>query len=239
MIEGQAVMGYRLSLAAVVAAALFAVAWVLCDQVADLGVGGSSVAAGIIAIVVFGLTAKVTHPERPRVQNSRSPDVMTDAPAFWISMPPSDVPVGPAAQAGTRGRLQEQPGPTGQPAPHSGDMPVKNRTVLTRDIQFIVDDAGMQVRGKRRSPAGDVWEERLRIGWSEVTGLGFSIGSHDSVPALYAFRAIGKPHYVADSRVLGHSQWTRLGELIAGATSGRVTLDVASRDDFLSIWPDW
>src|SRR5690242_10155312 len=107
-------MGYRLSLAAVAAAALFAVAWVLCDQVADLGVGGSSVAAGILAIVVFGLTAKVTRPERPRVQNFRSPDAMTDGPAFWISMRPRDVPVGPAAQAGTRGGLQEQPGPAGQ-----------------------------------------------------------------------------------------------------------------------------
>jgi hypothetical protein len=39
-------VGYRLSLAAVVAAALFAVAWVLCDQLAGLGVDGSSAAAG-------------------------------------------------------------------------------------------------------------------------------------------------------------------------------------------------
>lgn len=224
-------MGYRLSLDAVAAAALFAVAWVLCDQLAGLGVGGSSAAAGVLAVVVFGLTAKVTRPERPRVQNFRSPHAMTDGPAFWITMRPRDVAVGPAAQAGARGGLQEQSGPTGQSAPQSGDMPVRDRTVLTHDIQFIVNDAGMQVRGKRRSPAGDVWEERLRIGWSEVTALGFSIGSHDSVPALYAFRAVGKPHYVADSRVLGRSQWTRLGELIAGATSGRVTLDVASPVD--------
>ena len=60
--RGLAVMGYRLSLAAVVAAALFAVAWVLCDQLADLGVGGSSAAAGVLAIVVFGLMARVTRP---------------------------------------------------------------------------------------------------------------------------------------------------------------------------------
>jgi hypothetical protein len=232
-------MGYGLRLAAVAAAALFAVAWVLCDQLSGLGVGGSSAAAGILAVVAFGLTAKVTRPERPRVQRFRSPHAMTDGPAFRISMRPRDVPVGPAAQAGTRGGLQEQSELTGQPVLHSGDMRVRDRTVLTHNIQFIVDDAGMLVRGKRKSPAGDVWEERLRIGWSEVTGLGFSIGSHDSVVALYAFTAVGKPRYLADSRVLGRSQWTRLGELIAGATSGRVTLDVASRDDFPSIWPDW
>ena len=72
-------MGYRLSLAAVVAAALFAVAWVLCDQLADLGVGGSSAAAGVLAIVVLGLTARVMRPERPRVQHLRSAEDRNDA----------------------------------------------------------------------------------------------------------------------------------------------------------------
>jgi hypothetical protein len=94
-------------------------------------------------------------------------------------------------------------------------MRVRDGTVLTQDIQFIVDDAGMKVRGKRKTPAGDVWEERVRIRWSAVTGLGFSIGSHDPVIALYAWAAAGKPHYVADSRALDHLQWTQLGELIA------------------------
>jgi hypothetical protein len=65
-------MGYRLSLAAAVAAVLFAVARVLCDQFAGLGAGGSSAAAGVLAIVVFGLTARVMRPERPRVQHLRS-----------------------------------------------------------------------------------------------------------------------------------------------------------------------
>ena len=74
-------MGYRLSLAAVVAAALFAVAWALCDQLADLGIGGSSAAAGVLAIVVFGLTARVTRPERPRVQHLRSAHAKPDGPA--------------------------------------------------------------------------------------------------------------------------------------------------------------
>lgn len=72
-----------------------------------------------------------------------------------------------------------------------------------------------------------------------MTGLRFSIGSHDSIVALYAWAAAGKPVYVADSRVLDRLQWTQLGELIAGATSGRLVLDLASRDDPRSIWPDW
>jgi hypothetical protein len=137
-------MGYRLSLAAVVAAALFAVAWVLCDQLAGLGVGGSSATAGVLAIVVFGLTARVTRPERPRVQGLRS---------------------------ARGGKLQERPGITGRSTPHAGDMHVRDGTVLTQDIQFIVDGAGMQVRRNRKTPTGDVWEERVRIRWSAVTGL--------------------------------------------------------------------
>ena len=222
-------MGYRLSLAAVVAAALFAVAWVLCDQLAGLGVGESSAAAGVLAIVVFGLAARMTRPARPRVQHLRSAHAKPDGLGWQIGALPCDVLSGPAARSGS----------TGRSTPHAGDMHAQDGTVLTQEIQFIVDDAGMQVRGKRKTPTGDVWEERLRIRWPAVTGLGFSIGSHDSVVALYAWGAAGKPYYVADSQVLDHLQWTQLGELIAGATSGRLTLDVASRDDLRSMWPDW
>jgi hypothetical protein len=233
-------MGYRLSLAAVVAAALFAVALVLCDQLAGLGVGGSSAAGGVLAIVVFGLTARVTRPERPRIQHLRSAHGKPDGLDRQISAQPRDVLAGPAARSDARGgELPKGPGVIGRSTPHAGNMHVRDGTVLTRDIQFVVNDAGMQVRGKRKTPTGDVWEERLRISWSGMTGLGFSIGSHDSVVALYAWAAAGNPHYVADSRVLDNLQWTQLAELIARATSGRLTLDVASRDDPRSIWPDW
>lgn len=196
-------MRYRLSLAAVVAAALFAVAWVLCDQLAGLGADGSSAAAGVLAIVVFGLTARVTRPERPRVQHLRSAHAKPDGLGRQIGAQPRDVLARPAARSGARrGELPERPGVTARSTPHAGDMHVRDGTVLTQDIQFIVDDAGMPVQGKRKTPAGDVWEERVRIRWSAVTSPGFSIGSHDSVVALYAWAAVGKPHYVADSRVL-------------------------------------
>jgi hypothetical protein len=193
-----------------------------------------------LAIVVFGLMARVTRPERPRVQHLRSAHAEPDGLGWQIGAQPRDVLAGPAARSGERGGdLLERPGVAGRSTPYAGDMPVRNGTVLTQDIQFIVDDAGMQVRRKRKRPAGDIWEERLRIRWSAVRGLGFSIGSHDSVVALYAWAVAGKPHYVADSRALDHLQWAQLGALIAGATSGRLTLDLASRDDSRSIWPDW
>ena len=148
-------MRYRLSLAAVVAAALFAVAWVLCDQLAGLGADGSSAAAGVLAIVVFGLTARVTRPERPRVQHLRSAHAKPDGLGRQIGAQPRDVLARPAARSGARrGELPERPGVTARSTPHAGDMHVRDGTVLTQDIQFIVDDAGMPVQGKRKTPAG-------------------------------------------------------------------------------------
>jgi hypothetical protein len=184
--------------------------------------------------------ARMTRPERPRVQHLRFAHAKPDGLVRQIGAQPRDVLAGPVARSGGRwGEPLKRPRVTGRSTPHAGDMPVRNGTVLTQDIEFIVDDAGMQVRRKRKRLAGDVWEERLRIRWSTVGGLGFSIGSHHSVVALYAWAAAGKPQYVADSRALDHSQWAQLGALIAGATSGRLALDMASRDDPRSIWPDW
>lgn len=87
-------MGFRLSLALVVAAVLFAVARAVCDQLAGLGVGASSVAAGALAIVAFGLTMRVTRPELPRVRDLRSahakPDglrcgLILNCTTYWLS----------------------------------------------------------------------------------------------------------------------------------------------------------
>jgi hypothetical protein len=235
-------MGYRLSVAVVVAAALFAVAWVLCNQLAGLGVGGSSVAAGVVAVVAFGLMVRVTRPERPRVRNLRSAHAKSDGVGWQVDAQLHDVLVERVERSGEREReLWEKSGVTEAATPHAEDIPARERTrtFLTKDVQFIVDDAGMQVRGKRKTVAGDVWEEHLRIRWSAVRAMGFSTGSYDPVVALYAWAAAGKPQYVVDSGVLSNLQWTQLGELIAEATSGRLILDVASRYDPRSIWPDW
>jgi hypothetical protein len=232
-------MGYRLSLAAVVAAALFAVAWVLCDQLTGLGVGGSSGSAGILAIVAFGLTVRLTRPEQPRVLHLPSEHAKPAGLGWQIDAQLQEALAKPVAWPASHGReLPEKPEGSGRSTPHAEDMHAREGIVLTQDIQFIVDDDGMRVRGKRTMAVGVVWEERLRIHWPAVTALGFSTGSFDPIVALYAWVKAGKPHYVADSRVLNHAQWTQLGKLIAEATSGRLTLDVASRHDPKSIWPD-
>lgn len=235
-------MGYRSSLAAVVAAVLFAVAWAICDQFVGLGVGGSSVAAGVVAFVAFGLTLRVTQPDHVRVRQLRSSQAEPIGPLWRIDTQPRDVVVEPDARSGERGRtLPEETKITVRSTPHAREMPARERggSLVTENIQFIVNDAGMQIRGKRKTVGGEVWEQRLRIQWSAVTAIGFATGRYDPVVALYAWAAAGRPHHVADSRFLNDLQWTELGELIAEATRGRLTLDAASRHNPRSIRPDW
>jgi len=235
-------MGYRSSLAVVVAAVLFAVAWAICDQLVGLGVGGSSVAAGVVAVVAFGLTLRVTQPDHVRVQPLRSAQAEPIGPVWRIDTQPHDVAVEPDAPSGERGRtLPEETNITARSAPRARDMRARERggTLMTENIQFIVSDAGMQVRGKRRTVGGEAWEQRLRIQWSAVTAIGFATGRHDPVVALYAWAAAGRPRHVADSRFLNDLQWAELGKLISEATRGRLTLDAASRHNPRSIRPDW
>lgn len=235
-------MGYRLSLAVVVGAVLLAVAWPLCNQLAGLGAGMSTAAAGVAAIVAFGLTLAVTRPERPRVGHLQSARVQPGPLGRRVDARLHDVPAEGAAWPGRRGGvLPDEPGLTGRSTPYAGDTPAREqaRTVVTQHIRFIVDDAGMQVRRKRKTVGGEVWEEYLRIRWSTVTAIGFATGRYDPITALYAWGADGRPHHVADSRFLNHAQWTQLSELIAAVTSGRLTLNLADRDNPNSMRPDW
>jgi hypothetical protein len=235
-------MGYRLSLAVVVAAALFAAAWPLCDQLAGLGVDGSSVAAGVLAIVAFGLTLRLTRPVRSRARHLRSARAEPNGLGWQVGTQLQDLLGERTGPPDGRGHdLPEKPGVTGRPTPHAREIPARGRarTLVTRDIKFIIDDAGMQVRGKRKRAGGETWEEYLRIRWPAVTALGFATGRHDPIVALYAWAGAGKPHHVADSLSLTHLQWTQLSELIVEATSGRLTLDLADRHNPKSIWPDW
>jgi hypothetical protein len=176
------------------------------------------------------------------VRDLRSAHAKPDGLRWRVDAQLRDVFVERAERSGERGReLPEKPGITGRSTPHVRDIPARERarTLATQHIQFIVDDAGMQVRGKRKTVGGDVWEEHLRIQWSAVTAIGFAAGRYDPIVALYAWASAGKPHHVADSRFLSQLQWTQLGELIAEATRGRLTLDVAGRYNPKSIWPDW
>jgi hypothetical protein len=235
-------MGFRSGLAMAVAVVLFAVAWAVCDQVAGLGVGGSSAVAGVLAVAAFGLTLRVTRPERARVRDLRSAQAEPVVLRWRVDTPLHGVFVEPAARSSERGRdSPEKPRITARSAPHARDIPAREhvRTVVTQDIQLIVDDAGMQVRSKRKMVGSEVWEEHLRIEWPAVTAIGFATGRHDPVVALYVWVTGGKSHHVADSRFFNDLQWTRLGKLIAEATHDRLTLDVGSRYDPRSIRPDW
>jgi hypothetical protein len=209
-------MGYRSTRAGVVAAVLFAVTWPVCDQLAGLSIGASSAVAGVLAIAAFAMTLRVTRPEFPRTR----------------------LQVGASGERG--GELPAKLLIPGRLGPRATDAPARERagTLVTQQVQFIVDDAGMQVRRKRKTIGEEIWEEHLRIQWSAVTAIGFATGRYDPIAALYVWAAAGKPHHLADARFLNNLQWTQLGELIAEATSGRLTLDAASRYDPRSIWPD-
>jgi hypothetical protein len=235
-------MGLRSSLAAVVASVVFAVAWATCDQLAGLGVGGSSAAAGVLATVALGLTLWRTRPERPSVRRLLSAHARPNGLLRPVDAQPHDVSVEPTARPGERGReLPKKPTVTGRSIPHARDVPARERTrtLMTQHIQFIVDDAGIRVQRKRKTAGAEVWEEHLRTQWSAVTAIGFATGRNDPIVALYAWTAAGRPYHMADSRFLNHLEWTRLSELIAEATRGRLTLDVADRHNPRSVWPDW
>jgi hypothetical protein len=233
-------MGYRSTLAGVVAAVLFAVTWPVCDQLAGLSVGASSAVAGVLAIAAFGMTLWVTRPEFPRTRLQSAHPRSPEFPWRFVSQQ-SDVLVDHVGASGEGGGgLPAKPLTPGRLGPRARDIPARERagTLVTQQVQFIVDDAGMQVRRKRKTIGGEVWEEHLRIQWSAVTAIGFATGRYDPIVALYVWAAAGKPHHLADARFLNNLQWTQLGELIAEATSGRLTLDAASRYNPRSIWPD-
>lgn len=155
-------MGYRSTLAAVVASVFFAGAWAICDQLAGLGVGGSSTVAAFLFIFVFGLTLRLTRSHRPPVRQLRSAHAKSSVLRRPTGTQVHDVFVAPTARSGERGhQFPESPTITlsAQGAP-SRERPW---TLVTQQIEFVVDDAGMQVRAKRKTIGGEVWEEYLQI----------------------------------------------------------------------------
>jgi hypothetical protein len=235
-------MHFRLGPAIVVAAVLFAMTWVVCDQLAGLGAGTSSAAAGVLAIVAFVLTSWVTGSEQPRVRHLRTAQAEPVPPRRPPDARRHDMLAERAAPSGERGReMPETTGTIRRPTPHAqhGPAPERARTLSTHRIEFIIDDVGMRVRGKLKTVGGEFWEERLRIQWSAVRVIGFATGSNDPIVALYAWAPGAKPYHVADAQFLSHLQWTQLSELIAQATRGRLTFDAADRYNPRSIWPDW
>jgi len=111
-------------------------------------------------------------------------------------------------RSGESGReLPEDPTITGRSTPQGPDTTARERvrTLKTQKLQFIVDQAGMQVQRRRMKVRGEIWEEYHRVQWPAVTAIGLDIGRDDSVVALYACTATGRPHHLADSRSLDTS----------------------------------
>jgi hypothetical protein len=124
---------------------------------------------------------------------------------------------------------------------HTRGAPVPQRahTLLSKHIQLIIDHAEFVCMQRRGTTDAELWEECLRIQWSAVRRIAFATDIHDPIVALYVWTAPRERHYVADSGFLTQSQWTRLAGLIAQSTGGRLTLDLAGRDNPRSMSPDW
>lgn len=110
---------------------------------------------------------------------------------------------------------------------------------MTQHVQLTVDVGEFAVKKRRKTATSDFWEDHLRLLWPDVKTIAFAIDRHDPIVALYAWTTSGRRYHVADSGFLSQSEWTELGNLISRATFGRLTLDLAGRDDPRHIWPDW
>jgi hypothetical protein len=124
---------------------------------------------------------------------------------------------------------------------HTQEAPEPQRahTLASQRIKLIIDDAEFVSMQRRGTIDGELWEEYLRIQWAAMRKIGFATDSHDPIVALYVWTAPGERHYIADSGFLTQSQWTRLADLIAQSTRGRLTLDLTGRDNPRSMSPDW
>lgn len=222
----------KLGLAVAGAAALLVATWSVCDQVAGFDAGTSfAVSGGLLAVVAAGLgfwvLCRLQVPgsgRRPGGRDTRSQLVERDG-RYAEQRRQSPEKHAVAGQA----RRQAM----GRPSPQRRRPPL-----VTKRVKFIVDDVEFLVQKNLGSAGTDIWEDYVRIPWSDVTAIGFTTDRYDPVVALYAWTASGRLH-VADSTFLRGSECAQLSKLISEATGGRLTLDLAGRDNPRSMPPDW
>lgn len=221
-------MLFKSKLPAAIMLVLLAVAWVVLGLLIGLGVGPSLAVAAVLAIaaVPWLVHRSSRRPHRPG-QGLR---------------PRRSARGGP--QRVTRfGDYTENHGhPSGKTRHGVRDeahVPQLPQTLVTQFVQLIVDDGGFAVKKRQKTATWDFWEDHLRVAWPDVKAIAFATDRHDPIVALYAWTTSGTRHHVADSRFLSQSEWTELVNLISWATRGRLTLDLAGRDDPRNIRPDW
>lgn len=100
-------------------------------------------------------------------------------------------------------------------------------TIASRHVEVTVDATGLEVRRSRRPGQ---WETHLRLPWSEVRGMAFDTAPYDPVIAFYVATTGGRQHYAFDANHLSRQQWRQFADLVAAASSGRATVDLASHD---------
>jgi hypothetical protein len=198
----------------VIAAALFAATWAVCD-LAGLGPAISLALAGVITISVVPWLI---------FRGSRRSEGL-DEPPGWDLRPRRSERLG--AQSREPATIPERP------TWHPGEAHTRRcaQTLVTQYVRIVIDHAGFEVKKRRKTAVADAWEEYLRMQWSAVTTIKFTTDRHDPIVALYVWTTSGKRRHVADSRFLSQSQWVQLSELIAESTDGRLTLDLAGRDN--------
>jgi hypothetical protein len=195
----------------VAAAALIAATWAVCELI-GLGAGISLALAGVVTVSVVPWLV---------FRASRRSQV------------PSRLPGWDVRPAGAEGFGAQPRAVLERPARHTGDAraPQRARTLVTQYIRIAIDDAGFEVKKRRKTAVADDWEDYLRMQWSAVAAMKFATDRHDPIVALYVWTAFGKRHHVADSRFLSQPEWVQLSKLIAESTRGKLTLDLAGRDN--------
>ena len=102
-------------------------------------------------------------------------------------------------------------------------------------VRFTVDRTGFAVRRKRLGAGGMQWMVHLELTWTAVSEMRFDNDGRDPVMALYAVTTGGQRRYMMDSKHLSQDDWGTLATMVAGASGGLVTVDLASRDTPRSI----
>jgi hypothetical protein len=236
------------SSAAAVAAASFALTAVVCEELVGLGTGPSLAAASLLVIIVapwmvFMAARRPDSPGPRRVERPYVPDVGSDQGEPDEPLRLDQKPQPGRAERADRSdwQMHDEPGVLETSPRHlrKAAGPPRAQTLVTTHIKVIVDDAGLEVRTRRRAAGADIWETHLRIQWSAVTAIQFATDSYDPIVALYVYTAAGRRHHVADSGFLSQSEWTRFGKLISESSRGRLTLNLAGRRHPRSTSPDW
>jgi hypothetical protein len=75
----------------------------------------------------------------------------------------------------------------------------------------------------------------LELGWTAVSAMRFDNDSRDPVIALYAVTTQNQRRHMMDSKHLSRPEWSTLASMVAGASGGRVTVDLAGRETPRSI----